>query len=94
EDNRREEFDAENMRRALKGLPLREWVDEEEEEDAADSPAPATDDTTLADNEGDESGEEEDEEDPLILESGRILADFISLSQRRISAVDRISTQR
>ncbi|MDD9896353.1 MAG: carboxy terminal-processing peptidase, partial [Gammaproteobacteria bacterium] len=60
EDNRREEFDAENMRRALKGLPLREWVDEEEEEDAADSPAPATDDTTLADNEGDESGEEED----------------------------------
>jgi len=91
EDSRREEFDAENMRRALKGLPLKEWVDEEESDD--DSPAPSNNDNSLADNEEDEL-DEEDEEDPLILESGRILADYISLSQRRISAVDSIPTQR
>ncbi|NKB31738.1 MAG: tail-specific protease [Pseudomonadales bacterium] len=91
EDSRREEFDAENMRRALKGIPLREWVDEEAEEE---TPALANDDTTtLADNDED-AADEEYEDDPLILESGRILADFISLNQRRISSVDDIPTRR
>ncbi|MDC0221535.1 carboxy terminal-processing peptidase [Gammaproteobacteria bacterium] len=72
EDSRREEFDAENMRRALKGIPLEEWKEDAEE----DSTEFTDEETILVDNE-----EEEDEEgDPLILESARILADFISLS--------------
>ncbi len=69
EDSRREEFDAENMRRALKGIPLEEW-----KEDAEEGSTEFTDEETiLVDN-------EEEEGDPLILESARILADFISLS--------------
>ena len=72
EDSRREEFDAENMRRALKGIPLEEW-----KEDAEEGSTEFTDEETiLVDNEE----EEEEEGDPLILESARILADFISLS--------------
>ncbi|GIT23940.1 MAG: hypothetical protein CM1200mP40_36220 [Gammaproteobacteria bacterium] len=39
----------------------------------------------LAENDEDVIDEEED--DPLILESGRILADFIALNHRRISAI-------
>ena len=74
EDSRREEFDAENMRRALKGIPLEEW-----KEDAEEGSTEFTDEETiLVDNEEEE--EEEEEGDPLILESARILADFISLS--------------
>ncbi|MAX06945.1 MAG: tail-specific protease [Gammaproteobacteria bacterium] len=71
EDSRREEFDAENMRRALKGIPLEEWKEDAEE----DSTEFTDEETILVDNE-----EEEEEGDPLILESARILADFISLS--------------
>ena len=38
EDARKEEFEAENMRRALKGLPLEEWVEDEDiDEDSSDS---------------------------------------------------------
>ena len=76
EDSRREEFDAENMRRALKGIPLEEW---KENEDVEEGSTEFTDEETiLVDNE--EEIEEEEESDPLILESARILADFISLS--------------
>lgn len=84
ERTRREEFDAENMRRLLKGLPLNEWV---EDEDEADAEVEVANNDTLA---GDESEEEEleDEGDPLLLESGRILADFIALNATRVSAVD------
>ena len=76
EDSRREEFDAENMRRALKGLPLEEWKEDEIAEE--DSTELVDEESILAGNE--EEIEEEEEGDPLILESGRILADFISLS--------------
>jgi len=76
EDSRREEFDAENMRRALKGLPLEEWKEDEIAEE--DSTELVDEESILAGNEEEE--EEEEEGDPLILESGRILADFISLS--------------
>ena len=69
EDSRREEFDTENMRRALKGIPLEEWKEDAEE----DSTEFTDEETILVDN-------EEEEGDPLILESARILADFISLS--------------
>ena len=87
EENRREEFDAENMRRALKGLALKEWVDEEEFEE--DSNPSQNDDAATAES-TENQPEEDEEEDPLILESGRILADFISLSQRGISALNSI----
>lgn len=85
EDNRREEFDAENMRRALKGLALEEWISDEEITDE-DDPTFSRDITISDNEEGSAEEEEEEEEDPLILESGRILADFMALNQRRISA--------
>ena len=77
-DSRREEFDAENMRRALKGLPLEEWKEDEIAEE--DSTELVDEESILAGNEEEIEEEEEEEGDPLILESGRILADFISLS--------------
>ena len=77
EDSRREEFDAENMRRALKGIPLEEWKEDAEEDAEEDSTEFTDEETILVDN---EEEEEEEEGDPLILESARILADFISLS--------------
>ena len=76
EDTRRQEFEAENMRRALKGLPLEEWEDEIADEE----------DEVVASLEDSEVGSEDDEEeDPLILESGRILADYIKLNGRRVT---------
>ena len=93
EDNRREEHEAENMRRALKGLELREWVDEEGEDEEDQTSTLLTDDTpALAEN--DEDVIDEEEYDPLILESGRILADFIALNHRRISAIGDIPIPR
>lgn len=83
EQTRREEFDAENMRRLLKGLPLNEWVDDENEDE--EEILVANDDTATADEEPDEAIE--DEEDPLLLESGRILADFIALNSNRVSSI-------
>ena len=87
EDARKEEFEAENMRRALKGLPLEEWVEDEDvDEDSSDS-------LVSSDSEGMEPEENEEdtdleEDDPLILESGRILADYINLNGRRVSSVN------
>ena len=90
ENNRREEFDAENMRRFLKGLPLREWKDEEADEEV--SSVAAVDDSDLPSDEDTKSSENDEieEDDPLLLESGRILADFIALNGRRLSAIDRL----
>ncbi|MDA1370688.1 MAG: carboxy terminal-processing peptidase [Proteobacteria bacterium] len=88
EESRRSEFDADNMRRLLKGLPLREWVAEGEEDDAEEV---ANNDIAAS---ADAMEEEEDEEDPLLLESGRILADFISLNQRRLSSVGNLHRNR
>jgi carboxyl-terminal processing protease len=86
EENRRTEFDAENMRRLLKGLTLNEWVEdpnaEEEEEELV-----AISDTAPADESVEDAVEVEEEGDPLLLESGRILADFISLNSNRVSSV-------
>ena len=92
ERNRREEFDAENMRRFLKGLPLNEWVEEDELNVDEDEESSIANNDTLASDEA--SDEEEDEADPLLLESGRILADFISLNGRRLSATDRLPGSR
>lgn len=89
EQTRRAEFDAENMRRLLKGLPLNEWVDEEDEAD--DEVEVANNDTAVGDEPADE--EVEDEGDPLLLESGRILADFIALNATRVSSVTQPSSR-
>ena len=88
ERNRREEFDAENMRRFLKGLPLNEWAEED------DLNVDEDEESSIANNESLASDEEEDEADPLLLESGRILADFILLNGRRLSAIDRLPESR
>ncbi len=84
---RRAEFDADNLRRFLKGLPTKEWVDEESEQDEESDQPPANDDTltSVADA---ETEDEEEEKDPLLLESGRVLADFIELNLRSVSAVE------
>ena len=103
---KRVEFDAENLRRQLKGLPLKEWIEEDEAQDEEvvastdDTVAPETSvDSAETDPEGDvitelaaadEEAEADDDEpeeiDPLLLESGRILADFINLSNDDLSA--------
>ena len=85
EDARKEEFEAENMRRALKGLPLEEWVEEVDDES---SDLLASTDSEVIEPEESEEETELDEDDPLILESGRILADYINLNGRRVSSVN------
>ena len=72
------------MRRLLKGLPLNEWVADLNEEDDEESLI-ANDDTASPDEPEEEATE--DEGDPLLLESGRILADFIALNANRVSSV-------
>jgi len=84
EEIRRTEFDAENMRRLLKGLPLNEWVADLNEED--DEGSLIANDETAGPDEPEEDVTEETD-DPLLLESGRILADFIALNANRVSSV-------
>ena len=108
---RRIEFEAENLRRELKGLELKEWIDEEDLYDDADEVAVVEPETSLdegsevaialtsndtstkelgdtgeAFEEDGEDADDEEETDPLLLESGRILADFINLSSDDLSA--------
>ncbi|MCY4266079.1 MAG: carboxy terminal-processing peptidase [Gammaproteobacteria bacterium] len=91
ERNRREEFDSENMRRFLKGLPLNEWVEEEriaDSEATSDLASNNSEFVEQSESEAEEvSTEGEEEDDPLLLESGRILADFIALNNRRVSSI-------
>ena len=83
EQSRRIEFEAENKRRLAKGLTLREWV----EEGADNEDQVLNDDGSLTSISDTETGVDEiKEEDPLLLESGRILADFIALNQNLLSA--------
>ena len=89
EDARKEEFEAENMRRALKGLPLEEWMDDEDIDiDEGSSDSVASSDSEAIEPEDNEEDTELEEDDPLILESGRILADYINLNGRRVSSVN------
>ena len=74
------------MRRALKGLPLEEWVEDENTDDSSDSLASL--DSEVIESEENEDESELNEDDPLILESGRILADYINLNGRRVSSVN------
>ena len=84
EDARKEEFEAENMRRALKGLPLEEWVEDED----IDEDSLASSDSEVIEPEENEEDSDLEEDDPLILESGRILADYINLNGRRVSSAN------
>ena len=83
------------MRRLLKGLTLNEWVEDpnakEEEEEDEEEELVANSDTPPADEPEDEA---DDEGDPLLLESGRILADFIALNSNRVSLVIPENTNR
>jgi len=90
ERNRREEFDAENMRRFLKGLPMREWESVDAEGDDALAAKDDVGDMTADDDGRATESDEIEEEDPLLLESGRILADLIFLNGPRLSAIDRL----
>jgi len=92
ETSRRAEFDADNMRRLMKGLPLREWEDEETDDEAVT--VAVNDDTLTTSADAEAEPEEPEEEDPLLLESGRVLADFISLNARRLAAVQDTPTRR
>lgn len=80
ESLRREEFDADNIRRQAKGLTLREWKDDNdrntEDEVASNSVSETGDVEPAVDTE-----QSEDEDDPLLIESGKILVDFISLNR-------------
>ena len=87
EADRRAEFDAENTRRLAKGLPLREWVaDEFVDEEEESTIVAANDDVQASDTDTAEEAEIE-EVDPFLLESGRVLADFITLNARRLAAL-------
>ncbi|MGI9251076.1 MAG: carboxy terminal-processing peptidase [Pseudohongiellaceae bacterium] len=153
EAERRAEFDADNVRRSLKGLPLRDWEEENAEEDEADelttatvaddtdqaeAEPTATDDTEMSQNAADttpstatatadtsdtsaiaantseveaeptavdvatvngdpeytegedenEDDEEDEEPDPLLMETGHILADLIALTSQQISRLE------
>ena len=106
EENRLVEFEAENMRRFLKGLPLREWVadintsDEEDETTTQIDTEPTVVDPNglandeLAEAETTEDTSEEEEEDPLLLESGKILADFMAINGRNVSYVNTLPRDR
>lgn len=98
---KRAEFDAENLRRQLKGLTLKEWISDDDAEDEPEIAAISSDPdsgtsalaevSTPSDEETGSSAsipeeEEAEEIDPLLLESGRILADFINLSSEQLSA--------
>ncbi len=71
DDNRRAEFNANNMRLMLKGLPVEEWEEPSEED---------LDPESVAIVETEEEEEEElQEEDPLLVESSYILIDMARL---------------
>lgn len=97
QERRREEFDANNLRRFLKGLTLNEWVEDPNAEVDEEEELTENDDTIVAsaedsvevedENASDDDKDEDEEKDPLLLETGRILADFIALNLSNVSAV-------
>ena len=71
----------------LLGLPLEEWIEDEDIDDET-SDSLASLDSEVIELEDNEEESELDEDDPIILESGRILADYINLNGRRVSSVN------
>ena len=94
EADRRAEFDAENMRRFMKGLPLREWVDADAADEEEETLASNEDDALPADDDDSDATAEDEEKDPMLMETGRILADYIGLTERRLSQVDSLPDNR
>ena len=99
EAERRRGIETENMRRFLKGLPLLEILDGDDEDaesevsetvdtgpETADPQALVANDAEIAEDEEPETEESDAEPDPLLEESARVLADYINLSGRQISA--------
>ncbi len=84
DDNRLAEFNANNMRLFLKGLPMEEWTEPTEEELDPDAVAAIT---------PEETGEEEEnqEDDPLLVESSYILIDMAQMLGSPMTA-DAVST--
>ena len=67
-----------------------DYQSEEEEETLASNDAdalPAADDDSEVDA-------EDEEKDPLLMETGRVLADYIGLTERRLSQVDSLPNNR
>ena len=90
---RREEFDADNDRREAKGLALRVWKElgnTSEDEEINEETTLENDDSTTAD----QSDEDEDEKDPLLVESGKILVDFITFESGSGNIVSKASITR
>lgn len=90
---RREEFDADNNRREAKGLALRVWKElgnTSEDEEINEETTLENDDSTTAD----QSDEERDEKDPLLVESGKILVDFITFESGSGNIVSKASITR
>lgn len=69
DESRRNEFNANNMRLFLKGLPLEVWKEPSEEDLDPESVA-------IANTDENEDEEEKQEDDPLLLESSYILIDM------------------
>lgn len=78
EADRRAAFDANNLRRMMKGQPLEVWQGEDE--------ADAVEDETIAMLEREEELEDEADVDPLLIESGNILIDMARLIGRPMTA--------
>lgn len=73
ETDRRAAFDANNIRRMMKGEPMEVWREEGEEDEEA------SEDTLAILELESEAMEEEDEIDPILLESGNILVEMARL---------------
>ncbi len=84
DDNRLAEFNANNMRLFLKGLPMEEWTEPTEEELDPDAVAAIT-------PEEPEEEEENQEDDPLLVESSYILIDMAQMLGSPMTA-DAVST--
>ncbi len=89
EENRRLDFEQNNMRLLMKGLPLEIWEPEEAFEDDEEGA-----DLALQTESGDEAAEAEEEEelDPLLVESSHILVDMAQLLGRPMASLQRSDT--
>ena len=82
-------------------MPLREWIAETTEADSEEEPAelpsdelteepssPTNNELIVTENDESTAEEvaEEEEKDPLLLESGKILADFMAINERGVTS--------
>ena len=84
ESNRRKDFEANNIRRVLKGLEPEVWKEDTDEELNDDTTEVAVIDPEASGADADV--EEEKEDDPLLVESSHVLIDMASLLGRPMHA--------